>query len=146
VHNELNKELKKKFGWNVRSEGVFCAPNIYISDEYGTSYYFFPIGKFKMVYANQIDDVLVRLKDDGAIIGISNSWDYTPIDDEPNYFKNLVGEYTQDTNNAKKALYSSAEIMCQCKSYYLADTDWVTKWYNEVFSISERGFAQGKKI
>lgn len=49
THEYLQELSKEIFGWNMRTEGVFCAYQ-YLSEHYGTSTIFIPIGKYEYVY------------------------------------------------------------------------------------------------
>lgn len=60
VHRILDNEFKKKFGWKARSEGVFTTASEYITGQYGKSYLFFPIGKYKYVYSLKIRDLYLN--------------------------------------------------------------------------------------
>ncbi|MFW6129886.1 MAG: hypothetical protein ACOC56_01805 [Atribacterota bacterium] len=61
LHNMADKLFKKKFGWKVRSEGVFTKR---IEDTfYGTPYIFFPLGKYKYVWSDLVVDFSYELGD-----------------------------------------------------------------------------------
>lgn len=147
VHKIFGEAFQKKFGWNPRTTGVFCAPNTTIAELYGNEHYFYPVGNFKMLYSKGVDDFLNTLKDQGFIKGAQKGWDYTPsnVYDFENTVEEIVSKYEQDTNNAKDALDSWAEIMCQCKSYYMVNTVWQTKYYEAINCICREGFAEGYK-
>jgi hypothetical protein len=57
THKELNKLFHKKFGWKVRSEGLFCTGNINEAGGYGYEFLVFPIGEFKYVWSPEIRDL-----------------------------------------------------------------------------------------
>jgi hypothetical protein len=63
IHNYINNQFKKNFGWNVRSEGVFVVKNKRISWNYGTAFIFFPIGDYKYIYSNKIYDLYTHIED-----------------------------------------------------------------------------------
>ena len=62
VHNYIGSEIKRKFGWNAREEGVFATSSFMTAAEFGIPYLFFPIGKFKFVYSPNIKDLLGTLE------------------------------------------------------------------------------------
>jgi len=62
IHNILNKEFKKKFGWSVRSEGVFASSDKYGLYIYGEENMFFPVGKYKYVWSPKVNDLLSYIK------------------------------------------------------------------------------------
>lgn len=111
VHNMLDTLFVKRFGWKVRSEGVFT----YGAEGYLYSHYLFPIGKFKFVYSPLVKDLwdyLIELKHDLRI-----GWDeIEPID--LTYILN-----TYKSNNLCGALKSGkSEVVYKCKEYYLLRT------------------------
>ena len=64
VHELLNKEFKKQFGWAARSEAVFCIGD-YPPNIYGERYYMFPIGKFDFLWSRYVTDLAVSLDHSG---------------------------------------------------------------------------------
>jgi hypothetical protein len=141
VHAALGRAFVKRFGWNPRTEGVFATGGYPQAEEYGTAYYFFPIGDFKVVYSKTVDDLLIYLENQGVIQQglIGRKFELSKRDKDRDLDKmanNLVKMYVQDTNTAKKAQYSYNEMMFQCKAYYLVDTKFVTRNYDEVFAIA----------
>lgn len=143
LHHALDAEFKRQFGWKVRSEGVFCAPNIYISDEYGVSSYFFPVGRFEMIYSDIHQDLYVTVRDEGLVSGFRlleqdpSTFDKDEVKKWEKEIKVIVNEYGREINTAKGALYSSSEIACRCKSYYMVNTDFVTEYFDIVFAQSQ---------
>jgi hypothetical protein len=63
-HDSFNEEFKKKFGWNVRSEGVFVSSNLAEIKQYGETYLFFPIGEYKFVWSPKIEDLFSYITDE----------------------------------------------------------------------------------
>jgi hypothetical protein len=57
LHKYLNEQFKKKFGWFVRSEGVFTTFDEETASKYGSSYIFFPIDNYKYIYSNEVTDI-----------------------------------------------------------------------------------------
>jgi len=107
LHKTLDKLFLKKFGWKVRSSGVFATSDMGMAIGYGELCLFFPIGKFKFVWSQHIDDL----------------WSYTrrlaSLHKERNIDpqKQIVDWY-QD-NNLCGALYSGNEVTFNCKEYYV---------------------------
>jgi len=56
IHDMLNVMFQKKFGWKCRN-GVFASSDINMVNDYGDPYVFVPIGRFKFVWSNKIDDL-----------------------------------------------------------------------------------------
>ncbi len=55
-HEYLNKISKELFGWNVRSEGVFCG-YYGLATEWGTPYIFIPLGKYRYIWTTEYPDI-----------------------------------------------------------------------------------------
>jgi len=57
LHNDLNNEFVKKFGWKVRN-GVFAVSLKSIAGGYGLPYIFLPVGNYKYVWSPSVYDIL----------------------------------------------------------------------------------------
>lgn len=64
IHNELDSQLEDEFGWKPRSEGVFVSSGMDSASSYGTTYLFFPKGKYRYVWSQGIRDSYSELDDD----------------------------------------------------------------------------------
>ena len=64
LHLRFDKLFQRKFGWKVRSSGVFATPDIYSVEEYGIFYLFFPIGKYRYVWSPEISDLYGYLSEE----------------------------------------------------------------------------------
>ena len=56
LHSIMNKWFKGKFGWNVRSEGLFCN-GIKAIEFGGDAVVIFPIGNIQYVWSDKTDDL-----------------------------------------------------------------------------------------
>jgi hypothetical protein len=111
VHNMLDTLFVKRFGWKVRSGGVFT----YGAEGYLYSHYFFPIGKFRFVYSPQVKDLydyLIELKHDLRI-----PWEELEIHD----LSFIMNTYT-NKNLCAGIKGGKSEIVFKCKEYYLLRT------------------------
>jgi hypothetical protein len=111
IHNMLDTLFVKRFGWKVRSEGVFT----YGAEGYLYSHYLFPIGKFKFVYSPRVKDLwdyLLVLKHDLKI-----DW----IEIEPIDLFFILNTY-KSTNLCAALKSGKSEIVFKCKEYYLLRT------------------------
>lgn len=107
VHNYINDELEKKFGWRPREQAAFTFSH-YVMAEVGYSPMFFPIGKFEIVWHPKIRDLYTHAIED---IYIENGqFDKSFID------RNIEGYKEGDLCGA---LRSRNEVMFRCKTYYL---------------------------
>ena len=57
VHEIFDDKFHDKFGWYVRTEGIFVTSNSSLARSYGTATIFFPIGKYKYVWSPKIEDL-----------------------------------------------------------------------------------------
>jgi hypothetical protein len=64
LHDLMNFEFKKAFGWKPRSEGVFTFTKASNAGGYGNqTVMMFPIGNFKYVWSNKIEDLWNEMND-----------------------------------------------------------------------------------
>lgn len=115
MHNNLNIYFNEIFGWNVRN-GLFCfgVTENYgdLTDlGYGTTYFFFPIGKFRYVYDSKIFDLYFYLNEFNGDIknDFINSINYVD-----------TGLFSIIPNTGEDG--RSVEIMMECSDYYLVNT------------------------
>jgi len=62
IHDLVDINMKKKFGWKPRSEGLFVTPSKDEALGYGPAYYIFPIGNYKYIWSPYIEDFYVDLR------------------------------------------------------------------------------------
>jgi len=131
VHIFLDKLFKKKFGWKVRSEGVFVNPNVYETTQYGRPYFFFPIGKYKYVWSPDVNDLTIYIEDEMEDAwaeyhdeyGYEDEWDEEPEEDEPDEEKMM--KRTVDSYISKGLINNKRnEMAFKCKSYYLVNINY----------------------
>jgi len=124
LHYALDESFNDKFGWNVRSEGVFCTGSGPSTGPYGKIYWVLPIGKFQYVWSSKIRDLTNTLEEykiftyhpRGRSTIDMDSDKYEPILDK------IVSTY-QD-NDLYNGIYSKNEISIKCKKYYMVDPDY----------------------
>ena len=125
IHDQLNYLYKKKFGWNVRSEGVFLSTSSTQSLMFAKqSFIFFPIGKYKYVYNNDIDDVTQHIEDVNILSFLHKDW-FVNLGIEQDTIDRVLTDivYSSDNNNLKNIhVGSGTEISFKCKEYYLVNT------------------------
>jgi len=66
IHNSLDDEFEKKFGWRPRSSGVFVTARKSDAKSYGDAYIFFPVGKYRYIYNPNIVDLFGEVDNDFA--------------------------------------------------------------------------------
>jgi len=128
IHDELGLQLKKKFGWNPRTEGVFATGDFIQSQEFGDPCYFYPSNGFKMIWSDIINDIYVNIKSDGFL-------SFTQPDESINsYIEQLIKDYKSGTaKDINKALQSFNEVMFQCKFYYMVNINFVTQNFDRIY-------------
>jgi hypothetical protein len=105
IHDILDKEFKKKFGWKVRSEGVFVTSVQYMASAYGEVVMFFPVNGYKYVWSPEIFDLSVHISDLGDPDILVNY--------EDDFASDIVEKYRDSgAKNTKK------EIAFKCKKWY----------------------------
>ena len=127
THKLLDNAFKKKFGWKVRSEGVFATAHFDQAEDYGDPYYFFPSNGFKMVYSSDINDLYMYTGKKDHIISTYGGME-SYID------QRIIPSYKQGgPKDINKALQTFNEVIFKCKFYYLVDTDFVTEFFDMVY-------------
>ena len=61
LHDVYDKIFYKKFNKKLRSESVFCSPNINVAESYGPLYVIFPKGNYKMYSSKYIKDLYITI-------------------------------------------------------------------------------------
>lgn len=61
IHDILNKSFKDKFGVRARSASFFTTNDIHEAESYGFAHYVFPVGKYRLIYSNKVNDLYRRL-------------------------------------------------------------------------------------
>ena len=110
-----NKWLSKKFGFNARTEAVYCAGGVPMAKRYGLAYSIFPIGNFEFVWSPVVEDLYYPFKQSGGDI---------------NAVKEALetGQYTNQ--NLQAAVDAQRhEIMVHCpQGYYAVRDDVFDDW------------------
>jgi len=125
IHEYVDKDFKDKFGWKPRSEGVFTSASYMTAANFGIPMFFFPIGKYRYIWAKGIGDFIGAL-DRAGVIHYSGgkwrtdkSWDKETREDR---IDDILDGYTN--KNLEKAITNNEEIIFNCKAYYLIDRSW----------------------
>ena len=85
-HVAFDEYFNDEFGWNARSEGLFCTGRYDTASGYGDSVYIiFPIGRYKYVWSDSISDLYTRIEDGG--------YEYMEPDD------NLMSQWQDEYDN-----------------------------------------------
>lgn len=152
LHEIWNKEFKKKFGWNARSEGAFATSLKNLAEGFfGNVYLFFPIGRFKYVWSPAVDDLAnyidteifqyfkypnnvlkkrwaIENREDLTRPGAMEDFEkwrednYTRIDKEIKEEAAKVIELYKDKDLKSAIERYGGEVSFKCDSYYLVST------------------------
>jgi hypothetical protein len=132
IHRALDRLFYDKFGWYVRTEGVFAIGKRGSASEYGQPYIMLPIGKFKYVWSPYIYDLHSKLVNTGVIYSrggnskvIMEKDEYMPILEE------LVGKYKD--NDLDTVIHTGNEISIKCDKYYIINENYLEISYRELF-------------
>ena len=121
IHEYVDNELKAMFGWKPRSQGTFTSASFMTAAEFGIPAIFFPIGKYRYIWAPGIGDFIGEL-DRQEIISHVGKWRIeTSISSEEreNRIDEILNEYID--KNLPKAVMNREEVIFDCKAYYLID-------------------------
>jgi hypothetical protein len=133
IHEYVDKELKYKFGWKPRSEGVFTTSRYMVAASFGIPMLFFPIGKYKYIWAPGVKDFLSSLEKEGVAYysggkwTVDKSWDKETREDR---IDDILDKYSNKFLWA--AINGQTEIIFNCKAYYLVDSRWDQIMYQKL--------------
>jgi hypothetical protein len=136
VHDELNDRFKKKFGWEVRSEGVFATSGYSSAADYGTPHIFFPVGKYKYVFNPRIEDLWNQIESDYIEIINVYDEDFDYIADWEEAYEDDYGEgasgswYYEGGDTGEVDIDSAIKAAAEAEDYDTdeindADLEWV---------------------
>jgi len=135
IHKVLDEMFYNKFGWHVRSEGVFATASLDNAEEFGTAYYFYPSNGFKMVWSNYIDDITGFLWNRMVLVG--GDYHASEVWKERMDKLKLMDSYEQGgPKDLNKALQTFNEVAFKCKFYYLVNVKFVTEHFDELYRMS----------
>jgi len=117
IHNKLDSLFQKKFGWKVRSEGVF------VTGSRSFKYIWSPSISDLTVYLERGVHVLMRVHGKEKII--MEPEEYNKI------LKNTVNKYK--STDFEDAILSRNEIMIKCDKYYLINENFLDIKYRDLF-------------
>jgi len=107
LHLELDSEFNKRYGHKYRSNALFVTGDVSEANEYGSVFMIFPIGDFKYLWNERIDDLFLFTD-----ILSGNKPEYS----SGTYKEKLLSTYK--STNMMRAINSEVEIMLACKQYY----------------------------
>ncbi len=128
VHKMLDKEYKKVFGWNARSNVIFTSGDLHQAQDYGTVYLIFPIGRYKFIWNKFNEDLVDEIPEDSTDRATEKALNNLPEDASDDEIHTQALKYLQDAvefyvgrstdKDILQALERKHEIMVNCKEYY----------------------------
>ncbi len=122
VHEMADKAFQKKFGWKVRSEGLFTATRPSMTEGYGMNRYLvFPIGDFDYVWSEEHYDFFISQSELHSRVKRELGKPNAKL--EQKHVNELIDEYTD--KNLKKAFRDrmAREVVLRCPNgYYYVNT------------------------
>jgi len=108
VHGLMDAYFTRKFGVNVRSEGLFATGNFQTAKKYGTPYYTFPVGNFKFVWGtyqgDPVEDTLHWTRKIADMMAVRSEKESDNVTDS------VLNEIDWHTDDFVTAIKSGAEI------------------------------------
>jgi hypothetical protein len=142
MHNWLNTQFQKQFGWPVRN-GVGTSGERNQSSTYGKPYIFFPLNNFKFAWSPKVWDLWSDIEKHMPMLNKSQSTLEIPpkYGPEKNLFKEkiepLLDHYTN--KNLDKAIGAGKEVFFNTPEYYLLDAYSNEGGKNIMFNIGLTG-------
>ena len=143
IHKIVDSMMLKKFGFRARSNVIFCIGSERKTFDYGNSYSIWPIGKYKFVYSNEVDDLFLELGKGEYYQSMGD--ENTPSDEEFNRghikwaekrFKKLINTYR--TDSIWRGAQSMNEIMVHCDRYIAVSSELSRDVASELYDRSKR--------
>lgn len=138
VHDFFDEWFRSKFGWKVRSEGVFTSPDSEQSEHYGKVYWFLPCNGYKYVYSPSYADLTGDMEGSGLITSRGGAYKTTDywwdVDRRNKILEPILKTYTD--KNIKQISGTGFEVSFNCpKGYYLLNTGWMADSNSRYFTI-----------
>lgn len=134
VHELLDNMFYEKFGWKVRSEGVFATSHEGDAKIYNVSWprpndppVFVPVNGFKYIWSPRVRDLYIYLIDNGLHEAPRRGLGMEYNDTWASRVQKIIDSYiTYDLERAMKKEY---EVMFKCdRGYYLINQDEIIKF------------------
>jgi len=134
IQASLDDEFSKKFGWKVRSEGLFTWGGR-ITGGYGTAAgIVFPTGNFDFVWSKKVYDLFMYYDKSYKPSGMKDSEE--EIEYRKEWVKRTIDTYTN--KNLCEALSSTSEIVIKCNSYWIIRKNFLHNMYDPPGDLLER--------
>ena len=127
IHEYLDKELHRRFGWYPRSNGMFATSNFGEADIFGEVFVVFPVGPVKYLWNTKTEDIYKWLSDLFRNMvdpswSIKRDWYRASKEQREDFMKTISGKHSIIDNYTNKGLQNAIEkeheIVFNCKEYY----------------------------
>ena len=131
ISNTFNDCFRAIFGVPIRSQGVFATKSPYVTQTYGTTKMFFPIGNYRYFWNPDVDDLYTYV--DENLFYANNIYsddieEYIYSDDNEEHIYSFVEEIASNYIDDQLEKSDNQEITFSCDKYYLVDT----KYYKPI--------------
>ncbi len=114
ISNTFNDCFRAIFGVPIRSQGVFATKSPYVTQTYGTTKMFFPIGNYRYFWNPDVDDLYTYVDE-------NLSDDIDDDDDIEEHIYSFVEEIASNYIDDQLEKSDDQEITFSCDKYYLVD-------------------------
>lgn len=119
ISNTFNDCFRAMFGVPIRSQGVFATKSPYVTQTYGTTKLFFPIGDYRYFWNPDVDDLYQFVDENLYAFDIySEELDDDELDERIYSFVDEIASNYLDDQLEKVDVQ---EITFTCNKYYLVD-------------------------
>lgn len=121
ISNIFNDCFRANFGVPIRSQGVFTSKSPYVTETYGKTQIFFPIGEYRYFWSPNVDDLYQYVDEN-----LHNVYQYGIYSEEDDYDEeeqiyNFVDETVASYVDNQLDRCERQEITFVCDSYYLVE-------------------------
>lgn len=122
VFEIFDKAFAERFGWWVRSKGIFTGSD-YVAGSYGSqSYVFFPMGKYRYVWSTKYTEVWKNLTTPGNWNVMPNFMRKEHLEEQEKNAKKAVAFYKdKGIRGAMANAFADFEAIFECKKYLLME-------------------------
>ena len=128
LHKKIGELSKKLFGWNIREEGIFTTISYEAARHWGHPIIMFPIGKFKYVWSDDVEDLyygydiynpIYDYFDDDVVQSNEEVWEDTIEPAVKRYHTTNLKQYLNSSTN------NISECIINCDKYYMINFEWL---------------------
>lgn len=127
ISDKVDDYFEQQFGIRFRSNSIFCTANISTASVYGKVYAVYPVGEFKYLWSDKVEDLFLELESilNRHELRIAKLRDpewvdqhSQEIEEKLKNFKVAIAKLDYKNNELKRALHSGNEIMITGNTYH----------------------------